>query len=441
VFRLLLILFEAIRFTIAVTVERLHLSRSRLRPPQRLRLRLARLGTTFVKIGRTLSLRRDLLPDEYVEALQSLQDHVAPFPAQEAIREIERGLGKPIEELFVHFDEKPLAAASVAQAHAARLHDGREVIVMVRRPGIKARIERDMRVLRLLARCAMRVMPGLRHYEPLRIVDEIRDNLHSELDFRREARNIRKFAAAFSDWPTIYIPGVVDDLVSETVILQQRSGRRQIDDPANRAEGPRLAQNFVEAFLHQIFVLGVFHGDPHPGNLFITSDGRICFHGFGLVGSLDSDTRRQLAAYTSAFMHQEADWLLDAGIALGILGGVIDRIAFRRARAEIIADFAALPLREWSLAEAFPRVARLGRAQNVFLPHHLVVLMRALFEAESVVRTLDPEFALLQSLRVEGPDVLKSALGFSDWRNSLARLESDGLMAVHDLPAVLRSWA
>ena len=297
-----------------------------------------------------------------------------------------------------------------------------------------------MRALRLLTRCALRMVPRLQRYEPLRIIDEIRDNLCNEIDFRREARNIKKFVAAFADWQTVYIPGVVGDLVSEAVLVHQRSGGRRIDNPANRAEGQRLAQNFVEAFLHQIFVLGVYHGDPHPGNLFITPDGRICFHDFGLVGSLDSDTRRQLAAYTSAFVRQDADWMLDAGIALGILGGAIDRIAFRRALAEIIADFAALPLREWSLAEAFLRVARLGRAQNVFLPHHLVVLMRALFEAESVVRTLDPEFALLQSLQVEEPDVLKSALGFSGWKNSLARLESDAIMAMHDLPAVLRSW-
>jgi ubiquinone biosynthesis protein len=188
-------------------------------------------------------------------------------------------------------------------------------------------------------------------------------------------------------------------------------------------------------------VLGTFHGDPHPGNLFITPEGRICFHDFGLVGSLDKETRRRLAAYTSAFMHQDADWMLDAAIAPGILGGVLDRVAFRRALAEIIADFAALPLKEWSLAEAFLRVARLGRAQNVFAPYHLAVLMRALFEAESIVRTLDPEFALLQTLKVEGPKVLNAALGVSDWKNALARLESDALMVVHDLPAVLRTWA
>src|SRR6516165_10327982 len=130
-------------------------------------------------------------------------------------------------------------------------------------------------------------------------------------------------------------------------------------------------------------------GDPHPGNLFITAEGRICFHDFGLVGALDRATRRNLAAFTAAFVHQDPDWFLDAAI---VLGGEIDRSEFRRGLAAIISDYAALPLDEWSLAEAFLRVTRLGRAQNVFIPHDLVVLMRALFLAENVVRTLDPGF-------------------------------------------------
>ena len=159
---------------------------------------------------------------------------------------------------------------------------------------------------------------------------------------------------------------------------------RRIDDPALRSQGPRLAQNFVDLYLHQIFALGVFHGDPHPGNLFVTPEGRICFHDFGLIGLLDRTTRRRLAAFVSAFLRQDPDWLLDAAIDLGIIGGEIDRAAFRRGLAEIISDYAALPLKEWSLGEAFLRVTRLGRAHNVLIPYDLVVLMRAMFLAEPV---------------------------------------------------------
>ena len=438
--RLLRIAIELFRFSSSSVIGRLHPARSRPRPPERLCLALARLGTTFIKFGQALSLRRDILPDDYISALQSLQDHVAPFPARDAIREIERGLGCPVKQLFVHLDRKPLAAASVAQVHAARLHDGREVIIKVRRPGIDRQIGHDMRALMMLTRVAAAFVPRLKHYQPLRIIDEIWSNLRKEIDFRHEARNIRRFATAFADWPTVHIPKVIDDLAGETVIVQERSGGWRIEDPAVASEGPCLAQNFVDAYLHQIFVLGVFHGDPHPGNLFITAERRICFHDFGLVGFLDRAARRKLAAFANAFLRQDADWLLDAAIDLRIFGGEIDRSEFRHGVAEIIADYAALPLKEWSLAEAFLRVTRLGQEQNVLIPYDLVVLMRTLFEAEHVVRTLDPEFQLLETLQAKGPEVLRSAMEQENWKGAAERLRHDTVAALHDLPAIIGSW-
>ena len=152
---------------------RLHLWRPSVTPAQRLCRTIERLGTTFVKLGQGLSLHRDLLPDEYIRALQSLQDHVAPFPDDVARREVEQALGKPIPELFDEFEAHPLAAASIAQVHRARLHDGRRVVVKIRRPHIKAQINRDMRLLRGVLRALLALMPWLRRYEPLAIVDEI----------------------------------------------------------------------------------------------------------------------------------------------------------------------------------------------------------------------------------------------------------------------------
>jgi len=438
--RLVHIAFEMLRFAVGSAAERLHLSRSGLRAPDRLCLTLARLGTTFIKFGQALSMRRDTLPDEYVAALQSLQDYIAPFPAQDAVREIEQGLGRPIRILFSRFDNEPLAAASVAQVHAAERYDGRRVIVKVRRPGIKTQIDRDMRALMAVTRLVTALVPRLRHYQPMRIIDEIWSNLRKEIDFRQEARNVKRFVAAFADWPTIHIPDVVDDLVSEAVIVQERSGGRRIDDPAIKSEGPRLAQDFVDAYLHQIFVLGVFHGDPHPGNLFITPEGAICFHDFGLVGVLDRAARRKLGAFTNAFVQQDADWLLDAGIDLGVLGGEMNRAEFRRGLAEIIADYAARPLKDWSMAEAFLRITRLGQTQNVFIPYELIVLMRSMFNAEHVVRTLDPDFQLLENLRKKGPEVLKAAMEQADWSVMIDRMKQNALAAMHDLPTVLGSW-
>jgi ubiquinone biosynthesis protein len=439
ILRLLQLGLELVGFGFAWFIERLHLSRSALKSPQRLRLTLARLGPTFIKFGQALSMRRDMLPDAYIGELQSLQDHIAPFSAQDAIAEIEHGLQRPLKQLFVRFDQEPLAAASVAQVHTACLHDGREVIVKVRRIGIEAQIDRDMRALRMLTGVAAVLILPLRHYRPLRIVDEIWRNLRKEIDFRQEARNIRPFVAAFADWPTIHIPGVIENFVSESVIVQERSGGRRIDDPTIGSEGPALALAFVDAYLHQIFVLGVFHGDPHPGNLFITNEGRICFHDFGLIGILDRPTRRKLAAFTNAFLRQDANWFLDAAIDLGVLGGDMDRAVFQHGLAEIIADYAMLPIKEWSLAEAFLRVMQLGQAQNVFIPYDLVVLMRAMFLAEHVVRILDPNFQLLEHLQTKGPAVLKFALEPA-LKGSLDRFKHDAAATLDDLPAIVASW-
>ena len=180
-----------------------------------------------------------------------------------------------------------------------------------------------------------------------------------------------------------------------------------------RAHGAQLAQALVEAYLQQLFVMGLFHGDPHPGNLFIMDSGRICFHDFGIVGALDPPTSRNLAAFLLAFVHQDSEWMLDAALDLGLLAGALDRAEFRQGMQELIQDYAGLPLKDWSLAEAFVRVARLGRGRNIRIPHSLLVLMRMLYLMENAVRDLDPDFNLLQSLLGKAEDVLGSSAGAS----------------------------
>jgi ubiquinone biosynthesis protein len=186
-----------------------------------------------------------------------------------------------------------------------------------------------MRTLQWVTRVGLALAPGLRRLQPLRLVEEIWSNLCRETDFRQEARNVRRFAEAFAGSPTIHIPALIDDLYSESVLVQELSGGNRIDDPEVQPDGPRLAQALVDAYFHQLFVLGVFHGDPHPGNIFITPGGKICLHDFGLVGFLDRATRRRLAGFTLAFIQQHAGWLLDCAIDLGVLSGLEQKTAAR----------------------------------------------------------------------------------------------------------------
>jgi ubiquinone biosynthesis protein len=191
--------------------------------------------------------------------------------------------------------------------------------------------------------------------------------------------------------------------------------------------------------LQQIFVIGLFHGDPHPGNLFIMESGRICFHDFGIVGALDPSTRRNLAAFLLAFVHQDSEWMLDAALDLGLLAGALDRAAFRQGMQEVIRDYAGLPLKDWSLAEAFVRVARLGRGRNIRIPHNLLVLMRMLYLMENAVRDLDPDFNLLQSLLGKAEEVLSPSAG-TGAETGLNRLRFEAAAGVQELPAELGAW-
>jgi ubiquinone biosynthesis protein len=381
-------------------VRRLPPERSAL--PDRLRRELERLGPSFVKAGQALSLRQDLLPERFLAELEKLQAEAAPFPTTEARREIEASLGKPVEALFARFEDRPLAAASIAQVHAATLPDGREVIVKIRRPGIRRRIDRDMRslvrVLRLLARLSRR----LARLEPAALAEEIWTNLRRETDFHLEARAMGRFAAAFRDDSRIEVPAVIEPLATESVLVQEFKQGHLIGDARTGEEGRRLARDLVEIYLRQIFVLGYFHGDPHPGNLFFTESGAICFHDFGLVGQLDRGTRRDVAMFVQAFVHQDAAWMLDAAVALGLLAPRGSAAPFVRGLEEILADYSALPLNRWSIAELFLRVTRLGPPGSVRVPHNLLVLMRAMFLLESALRRLDPEMNVLEALSERG---------------------------------------
>ena len=413
---------------------RFRLWRSPHTPAQRLTQVLAELGTPFIKLGQALSMHTEFLSDEYATALASLQDHVAPFPGEQAVREIERSFGRIIAELFAAFDSQPLAAASIAQVHVARLHDGREVIVKVRRPGIKSQVEQDMRIMAFLARAILVIAPRLRRYDPLGLIAETLQNLRKEMDFRNEARNIRRFTRIFADSPTIFVPDAIEDMQTEWVGVQQMSAGLKIDNPDLQADRPKLAQAFIDAYLKQFFSVGVFHGDPHPGNLFIMADGRICFHDFGLIGFLDHETRSNLAAFMQAFVLQDAAWLLDSALDLGILAGDVDRAILKRQLDQLLQDYAQLPLSEWSFAEAMLRIARMGDGRHFRLPHNLLVLMRTAFLMESTVRILDPDFNLVDGLLAKAPAAAEDAIGGDEKGGGRERLHYEMAAAWRQIP-------
>ena len=366
--------------------------------PARLRMTLEQLGTTFIKLGQGLSLRRDVLPPGYREELERLHNRVPPFDPELAIGEIKTAFGKPVKTLFAKFERVPFAAASVAQVHRARMHDGTDVAVKVRRPGIVVQVESDLRLLRRAARVLQWLVPGLRRQRPLELIDELGTQLVAEIDLEHEARNVKRLASAIADDTSLTMPRIIDPYAAADVLVQEFSDGVPIAEEFGTERGAILARQLLDTYLQQLFVAGVFHGDPHPGNLFLMPDGRLCFHDFGTIGYLDPAARRSLALMFEAVSYADAEGAMDAALALGFLTPPIDRREYARSISEILDELSALPLSQWSLAETIWRIARLGGGEHFRLPRHLLVLMRTLFLAENTIRALDPTFDLLTAL-------------------------------------------
>lgn len=415
-------------------------------PAERFAGLLESLGASFVKLGQHLSLRSDLFPPEYLAELQKLQDDVKPFPSQAAVAEVERAFGKPPSQIFVRFDEEPLAAASVAQVHGARTFAGDEVVVKILRPGVRVQVDRDMRILVALVRFLSQFSATLARYKAEAVVREVWASLRRELDMREEARNVRRFAHEFRAFGAIDVPDTAEDMVSETVMVQTRLHGRRIDETAGAHLGPRLAQDLIDAYVHMFFVLGFFHGDPHPGNILVTGEGRLALHDFGVVGSLDRPTRHALASFMLAFTEQDTEWVLDSWFELGMLVKSADRERMRVVVSSLMSDYSRRPISEWSVGEAFGHLVTASRGYNFAVPLHLLVLGRTLILLEATVRLLDPAFSLLDSLSERSREVIQTALSgekqtrrlqyeaalaSTEWQRLLAgsmrRLREDGL--------------
>lgn len=408
--------------------------------PKHFRRTLERLGAPFVKLGQALSMRRDLLPDDIVEALQRLQDDVAGFSGAEARRMVEQALEQPIERLFSEFEETPFAAASIAQVHRARLRDGREVIVKVCRPGIRTQIDRDMRLLILILRALSKLVPPIERYDVIGLAREIWTRLQAETDLRKEAANVRRFVEGFRDQACAHVPDVELSLCTESVLVQAFSHGHRIDDPRFRHDGPRLARALVDLYLHQFFVMGVFHGDPHPGNIFVLEDGRLCFHDFGLVGQLSLPTRQRLAMFMLALAHQDEDWLLDAATDLGVLSRGVDRQRARESIGAILAEYAGAPLGEWSLGQVLVRIMRLSRGTGLALPNNLAILARTALLIEHALRQLDRELTVVAALTQADPELLRMLFVARPDKGALVRLKSEAATVAHELPALATEW-
>ncbi|MDA1107971.1 MAG: ubiquinone biosynthesis regulatory protein kinase UbiB [Proteobacteria bacterium] len=370
---------------------------------ERIRLTLEELGPIFVKFGQLLSTRPDLLPEDIAGELALLQDRVTPFPGEQARRIIEQVYGKPVAQVFQEFDETPLAAASIAQVHAARLFDGKQVIVKVLRPGVEKDIQRDLDLLYFIAQMAERYWSEGKRLRPCEVVAEFDKTLHDELDLQREAGNASQLRRNFLGSALLYVPEIVWPLTHRNVMVMERIFGTPIRDikglVAHGVDLKRLSENGVEIFFTQVFRHNFFHADMHPGNIFVANDGRYMAVDFGIMGTLTTRDQRYLAENLLGFFNRDYRRVAEAHVEAGWVPAGTRVDEFESAIRSVCEPIFERPLSEISFGQLLLRLFQTARCFNMEVQPQLVLLQKTLLAIEGLGRELYPELDLWQTAK------------------------------------------
>ena len=365
----------------------------------RLRLALTELGPIFVKAGQVLSTRRDLIPADIADELAQLQDQVPPFPGAEARVIVERELKQPVGRLYGHFDETPLASASIAQVHAATLHDGRAVVVKVLRPGIEGKIARDVALMRSLGELAQRWHPNADKIRPLDVVAEVEKMLENELDLQREGASASLLRRNFESGVDLYVPAVHWELTAARVLTLERVYGVSCDDiaaiDAAGIDRKALAAKGVRVFYEQVFRDNFFHADAHPGNVWVDlarrEEPRFIALDFGIMGSLPEADQYWLAQNFIALFERDYARIAQLHVAAGWMPATVRLDELEAAVRTVCEPYFTRPLSQISLAELVVKLFQTARRFELTLQPQLILLQKTLLNIEGVGRMLDPD--------------------------------------------------
>jgi ubiquinone biosynthesis protein len=386
----------------------------------RFRHALEELGTTYLKLGQLLSSRPDLLPDVYIEELGKLVDDVPAAPFEEIERTIHEDLG---DEPFVRIDREPLATASVAQIHRALLKDGRDVVVKVRRPGVLEQVDVDLELLRSTVAFLHERSETAQLLQLEALADELETHLRGELDFVEEASNAELIAGLVEETPQLVVPRVVRPYVTERVLVLERIEGQKVspDHGLEPEQASELAREFFRSYVRQVTIEGVYHADPHRGNVLITPDGRLALLDFGLLGRLDDDTRRVLALLLLAIAQNRADDVADLILALSLTTVSSDQSAFVHEIRRKLPRYHWRPLVGIRAGEALADLQRVSLRYQIRLPTSFALVGKTLAQADSIARALDPQLDPIALMEEDSLEVMA--------REAERRLEPNVLLA------------
>ena len=376
---------------------------ARLSSAERMRLALEELGPTFIKLGQLLSTRPDVIPQSFVREFEKLQDDVPSFPFADVTAQLVRELGGPVEQFFAWIDPEPLAAASIAQVHRARLTSGEDVAVKVRRPGIVELVESDISALMSLARLAERHVPGSEIYDPVGLVREFARTIRREMDFSREGHTIEKFRDNFSQTPWMFFPRVYWPQSARGVLTMEFvTGIKVTDEERIDRQGldrALIARRGADAFLEMVLTHGFFHGDVHPGNVLILPNNVICLLDYGIVGRLDDNMKTFLTDTLHAIVNRDMDEVVSLLLFAGDISDTLDINALKRDLSNFIDGYYEIPLKEIEVGRMLMEFIEIVTLYNIRIQPDLMLLTKSLVLVEAMGRSLNPAFDMVEHLR------------------------------------------
>ncbi len=372
---------------------------------RRIRLALESLGPTFIKFGQVVSTRPDVVPPDVVAELEKLQENVPPFPAEQAVAEIERELGADIHSLFAEFEHTPLAAGSLAQVHKAKDHNGRIWAVKVRRPNVVRDVERDLALMYELAVLIERHIPEAAVFDPVGLVNHFTRAIRREMHFTREARTIDTFRRLFRNDATLYVPLVDWDRTTDAVLTMEFIDGVHVTDKAKLSELGidcyTLANNLAHVFIKQIFRLGIFHGDPHPGNIRVLQDGSICLLDYGMIGIVDDDKRELFVDMLVAVHRRDVRTVVEIVRELGYAMQPLDLPLLTADVRDFIDAYYGLELDRINVSQVLRDFVQILSNHRIRCPGELMLMIRAMITLEGVLRELAPDFNIAEVLAPE----------------------------------------
>jgi len=400
---------------------------------------LEKLGPTFIKVGQLLSTRADWLPEPYVAALSRLQDDVEPFSFGDVERIVQEELGVRISKAFLEFESEPLAAASLGQVHRARLRDGRAVAVKVQRPDIEEQIREDLDVFAEIAGILDRHSSLGETFDLSKMIEEFRKTLLSELDYRQEARNLLTLRENLVEFPRIVVPEPVEDYSTRRVLTMDYVRGRKVTglSPLTRMEidGEALAEELFRAYLHQILVDGFFHADPHPGNVFVTEDGRLALIDLGMAARLSDPIQESLLKLLLAISEGQSEEVAEISAEIGEKLETFDPAELRRRTSSLVLGLELSSMSTLRVGRVLSDLSRSSAQAGIRLPPELTLLGKTLLHLDEVGRVLAPDFDPNAAVRRNAADLLRRRVWRSATPGRLAAAALEAKEFLEKLPA------